>query len=128
MAFYFICSLARGSSRLSFKKDKFLHFLLLLIFFRPPPRVLPIRWLSCACRARPRGERTSFASRSAVSLRKNSNYISKVALRQAQGRRARAPTHSPRHLYRLAFGLVKSRFEHTKKLRSIFQCKENAKI
>jgi len=45
-----------------------------------------------------------------------------------KGSAASAPTHSPRHLYRSAFGLVKSRFEHTKKLRSIFQCKENAKI
>jgi len=45
-----------------------------------------------------------------------------------KGSAASAPTHSPRHLYRSAFGLVKSRFEHTEKLRSFFQCKENAKI
>ena len=45
-----------------------------------------------------------------------------------KGSAASAPTHSPRHLYRSAFGLVKSRFEHTKKLRPIFLCKENAKI
>jgi hypothetical protein len=44
-----------------------------------------------------------------------------------KGSAASAPTRSPRHLYRSAFGLVKSRFEQRKNHYD-FSSKENAKI